>query len=105
MAKISLAYGLGITLASLMGGIIVNYWGWLAPFWFGAGMSSFSFLLLYFLPNTDTNSQTSFSGKKVLTLLLNKQLLIVSFIAMVAFFVAFSTIWGLSQNYAYNTLK
>ncbi len=105
MAKISLAYGLGITLAGLLGGTMVHYLGWHAPFWVGAGLSAFALFLLFFLPNTSTSFQPSFSSKQVLTLIHDRQLLTVSFIAMVAFFAAFSTIWGLSQNYAYSTFQ
>jgi len=105
MARISLAYGAGITIAGLLGGTLVHFWGWLAPFWLGAGLSIFTLFLVSFLPNTNPSSRLSFSSKQFLALILNRQLLAVSFIAMVAFFAAFSTIWGFSQNYAYITFQ
>ncbi len=105
MARITLAYGVGIAIAGILGGILVEQWGWFAPFWAGAVISMLAiFALLPLKEGREERTSSSFQRGRFLSLLCNPRLLLISMIALLAFFVGFSTVWGFSQNFAARTL-
>ena len=99
MAEVSLAYGAGITIAGLLGGLLVQLKGDFAPFWAGIGISTIGLIALI-VGVREQPMPRSLQRIRLWRLLTRPQLLLVSMVAMLLFFAAFATIWGFSQNYA-----
>ncbi|MDO8734729.1 MAG: MFS transporter, partial [Elusimicrobiota bacterium] len=100
MSEITLAYGLGITIASLIGGILVEWKGWFAPFWIGLVIVTGAIFILAFTRIKDV-VYADFKIDRLILLFRNAKLIFVSFLAMIFFLVFFATVLGFNQNYVY----
>ena len=103
MSRISVAYGLSQIVAALVGGYASDKWGWLAPFAIGIGSSLLALFIIIPLKE-EVNKDHQWTFKKF-TGAINKKLLLISLLAMVGFFVAFSTLYGFSQTWAVKELE
>ncbi len=100
MARITLTYGLGITIGGLGGGILAKQWGWFAPFWAGLGVALLALITL--APVKDKIQVAySFDKAKFLSQLKDKKLVTVSLLAALLFYIGTATVWGFTPNFAY----
>jgi len=101
MAQISTVHGVGSFISATLGGALVGWFGWFAPFWSGVVFSFFAFVLL--LPVQEGKKASSrFRLADILTLSKDPNLLAVSFLMLVVFWVGFATLWGgFNQNFAH----
>ncbi|OHA65813.1 MAG: hypothetical protein A3D64_01165 [Candidatus Wildermuthbacteria bacterium RIFCSPHIGHO2_02_FULL_49_9] len=100
MARITLTYGLGITIGGLGGGMAAEQWGWHAPFWLGLGAAVLSMLLL--LPvKEETRIAYSFQKRRLFSQFKNARLMVVSLLAALLFYLGTSTVWGFTPNFAF----
>lgn len=98
-SHITLTYALGITAGGLGGGVLANIWGWYAPFWTGTVTAFLAIATL--MPIRDVvKSPPPLSLGEFLRLTRQPQLLIVSVLGALVFFVGSSTVWGFTPNFA-----
>jgi len=98
MSLISFCTGLAQMVSTYIGGRIAEDYGWLAPFYIGAGLSAFGILSI--LPVSEKINKSSFSLRRLLSVASQRQLLIVSIITALSQFSVFITTYGFLPIYA-----
>lgn len=85
---------LGQVLATSIGGMIAEKWGWTAPFWVSTGLSVVAFLVLSRVPEDKTAHPTAITARSMLRIAKAPLLLLACGVGIVLYFVTFSTIYS-----------
>ncbi|MBI2098774.1 MAG: MFS transporter [Candidatus Wildermuthbacteria bacterium] len=98
-SRITLTYALGITIGGLGGGILANIGDWNTPFW--AGTIAAALAIATLLPVRDmVEPPAPLSLREFFQLSRQPQLLMVSALGALMFFVLTATVLGFTQNFA-----
>ncbi|MBD3185028.1 MFS transporter [Candidatus Poribacteria bacterium] len=99
MSMITFCVGLGQAIGAI-GGKIADEYGWLAPFYSGAGLSVVGLLLMLPIKEKLKQNRKPASFKTLLAVASHRRLLIVSIITSLSQFAVFSTTYGFLTVYA-----
>ena len=100
MSLITFFTGFSQMISTYFGGIIAEKYGWLAPFYWGAGLSLVGALVILPVSENKIENRVSFSFKRLLAVASHKRLLIVSIITALSQFSVFVTTYGFLPIYA-----
>jgi MFS family permease len=100
MSLITFFTGFSQMISTYFGGIIAEKYGWLAPFYWGAGLSLLGALVILPVSENKIENRVSFSFRRLLAVASHKRLLIVSIITALSQFSVFVTTYGFLPIYA-----
>jgi len=100
MSLITFFTGFSQMISTYFGGIIAEKYGWLAPFYWGAGLSLVGALVILPVSENKIENRVSFSFQRLLAVASHKRLLIVSIITALSQFSVFVTTYGFLPIYA-----
>ena len=100
MSLITFFTGFSQMISTYFGGIIAEKYGWLAPFYWGAGLSLVGALVILPVSENKIENRVSFSFRRLLAVASHKRLLIVSIITALSQFSVFVTTYGFLPIYA-----
>ena len=99
MSQITFCIGLAQMVGTYSGGKISDVYGWVAPFYVGAGLSVLGAVFMLSIPEKLNNKPAPFSWQKLFSIASRKRLLIVSFITALSQFAMFITTFGFLPIY------
>ena len=99
MSQITFCIGLAQMVGTYSGGGIADAYGWIAPFYVGAGLSVLGMSLILPISEKSIENRTPLSLRKVLSIASRRRLLIVSIITAFSQFAMFMTTFGFLSIY------
>jgi MFS family permease len=100
MSLITFFTGFSQMLSTYVGGNLAEKYGWLMPFYWGAGLSLLGALTILPVSENKLKKRSNFSIKRLLAVASRKRLLIVSIITALSQFSVFVTVYGFLPIYA-----
>lgn len=100
MSSISFVVVLAQLLGMSVSGLIVDEWGWKAPFWFGSAISIIGAILslLIYEPKEDINTEP-IKSRDLTVVMKEPMILKVSFLSILAHSIIFTTMFGFIPSY------
>lgn len=103
MSSISFVVVIAQLLGMSVSGLIVEEWGWKAPFWIGAVISIVGALLSLFISESKKISESEPIRLRDLTTVIKKPMILkVSFLSILAHSIIFTTMFGFIPAYVVN---
>jgi predicted MFS family arabinose efflux permease len=102
MSLITFCTGFAQMISTYAGGNLAEKYGWLMPFYWGAGLSLIGALVLLPVSDNKLENRSGFSVQRLLSVASRKRLLIVSIITALNQFAVFITVYGFLPVYATN---
>jgi len=99
MSQITFCIGVAQMIGTYSGGKIADAYGWVAPFYVGAGLTVLGALFMLPAPETSSENRTPFSRQRLLSIASNRRLLTVSIITSLSQFSVFITVYGFLPIY------
>ena len=99
MSLITFCVGFGQAISAI-GGKIADAYGWIAPFYVGAGLSVLGAALMLPIPDRSVEGRPAISLQRLLSIASRRRLLVVSIVAALSQFAVFSTVYGFLTVYA-----
>jgi len=103
MSQITFCIGVAQMLGTYSGGRISDAYGWLPPFYIGAGLALLGAVFMLPISERAEKNPAPFSGQKLLAIISCKRLLTVSIITALSQFAMFATTFGFLQIYVTDT--
>jgi len=99
MSQITFCIGIAQMLGTYSGGKIADAYGWLMPFYAGAGLAALGALFMLPISEQASENPVAFSWQKLLALISRRRLLAVSIITALSQFAVFATTFGFLPIY------